>query len=99
MHLKPEDIRKAMENAKALGIVSDKKSKGHGGLMANASLVWNGISELKLEIWIKMNQIFLILDNLNRFIITIVTLTFQQYIDGFKCHITIQYFNVHQDTV
>ena len=40
MHLKPEDIRKAMENAKALGIIGDKKSKGGGGLMANANLVW-----------------------------------------------------------
>ena len=41
MHLKPEDIRKAMENAKALGIVSDKKSKGDGSLMANANLGWS----------------------------------------------------------
>ena len=39
MHLKPEDIRKALENAKALGIISDKK--GDGGLMAHANLGWN----------------------------------------------------------
>ena len=39
MHLKPEDIRKALENAKALGIISDKK--GDGGLMAHANLGWS----------------------------------------------------------
>ena len=52
MHLKPEDIRKAMENAKALGIIGDKKSKGGGGLMANANLVW----EFRVEILTITNQ-------------------------------------------
>ena len=38
MHLKPEDIRKAMENAKALGIIGDEKSRGVGSLMARDQL-------------------------------------------------------------
>ena len=41
MHLKPEDIRKAMENAKALGIIGDEKSRGVGGLLARDQLYKN----------------------------------------------------------